>query len=64
MILASTVALAVLGVCAAALTRARLVLSAAVLAAVAIGAVGASRFDVRTDATKTLADRDEVAGGD
>jgi hypothetical protein len=64
MILASTAALAVLGVCAAALTRARLVLSAAVLVAVAIGAVGANRLDVRTDDTKTLRDGDIVAGGD
>jgi hypothetical protein len=64
MILASTVALGVLGVCAAALTHARLVLSVAVLVVVAIAAVGADRLDVRTDETKTLRDGDEVAGGD
>jgi hypothetical protein len=64
MILASTVALAILGVCAAALTHVRLVLNAAVLVAVAIGAVGANRLDVRTDDTKTLRDGDVITGGD
>jgi Spermine/spermidine synthase domain len=64
MILASTVALAALGVVAAALTGARVLISAAVLVAVAIGAFGANQLEVRTDQTKTLRDRDVIAGGD
>jgi hypothetical protein len=64
MILTSTVALAVLGVCAAALTHARLVLSVAALVAVAVAAAGADRLDVRTDESKTLRDSDVIAGGD
>jgi Spermine/spermidine synthase domain len=64
MILASIVALAGLGVVAAAMTRVRFGVSVAILVAVVIGSFGADQLKVRTDQTKTLRDRDEIAGGD
>jgi hypothetical protein len=64
MILASMVALAGLGAVAAAMTRERPVLTGALVLVVAIGAIGADQLKVRTDQTKTVRDRDVVAGGD
>ena len=64
MILASMVALAGLGVIAASVTRERLVTTSAMVLVVVIGAIAADQLKVRTDQTKTLRDRDVIAGGD